>query len=108
MGRDMFKGWHTEPSFWREVYARTVASVAAAVVIFLAAVAGGYVSLHRSVALFAVNIIVTLTVGGYLGKWATRRPGWGALRLVLALFAMIVATALIVSQVANVIERAIE
>ncbi len=57
-----FKGWHGESSFWREIYARTVAGLCTAAVIFLFAVAAGYVRLHREGVISIGSIFIVGTM----------------------------------------------
>lgn len=61
-------GWHGESSFWREVYARTVAGVATALVVFLLAVASGYVKLHKR-GVETVGSLIILFIGAYINNW---------------------------------------
>lgn len=44
----IFKGWHRERSFWREVYARTVAGIFTALAVVLVGVAAGVIRVHKN------------------------------------------------------------
>jgi hypothetical protein len=92
-GWEVFKGWHREQSFWREVYARTVAGLSTVFVVFVVGVAVGAITLTPRDGVFMAGTVVYLL--GALGVVrlllpTLRRlvaPGRAhAFRFVLALF----------------------
>ncbi|WP_457203004.1 hypothetical protein [Nocardioides sp. HB32] len=65
--REIFASWHQEPSLYREIYARTVATLIAAGVIYLIAVAAGYVS--KKPAQVAIVTVVAAGVATLAYAW---------------------------------------
>ena len=102
---EVFAAWHKEPSLYREIYARTVAALAAAFVIYLIAVVAGIANRQP---LFPIGIgftvfgtwILALDVrhirrlkawqdGGKVGKFpGFRAPNRGSLLLIISGIAM--------------------
>jgi len=63
---DTFRFWHAEVSFWRDVYVRTVAALAAAAVIYLVAALAGLVS---TAPLAVVGIVTVVATTPFLLYW---------------------------------------
>lgn len=58
-----FKGWHSEATFYREIYTRTLATLTAALVIYLVALAAGLVSARP-----ALVVLILVTVGALVNS----------------------------------------
>lgn len=67
--RETFASWHREPSLYREIYARTVATLIAAGVVYLIAVAAGYVS--ERPAQVAIVMVIVAGVVALLSAWGS-------------------------------------
>ncbi|WP_457202987.1 hypothetical protein [Nocardioides sp. HB32] len=76
---DTFKSWHGQESLYREIYARTVATLAAALVIYLVAAMAGLVdrepaTLVAAVALIPGVLMLIFSVPGLVKHWKLVRP----------------------------------
>lgn len=74
-----FKSWHVQSSFWREVYVRMVAALAAAGVIYIVAAVSGVVT-TTPLAVLGV-MLVGVTTPYLLYAWADMLVHWRDLRL---------------------------
>lgn len=77
VARRAFIGWHRQPSFWREVYTRSVSTLVAAFVAYLIAVISGQVTIRPllvvlwaafglSCSWFLWNVVVTVPMWRYV------------------------------------------
>ena len=70
---ETFKGWHGDSKLWREIYARTVSALIAALVIYLFALATGVVSHRPAILVFAaLTVLAVLTTEVGDGKAGDR------------------------------------
>lgn len=87
----VFASWHRTESLWREIYARTVATLAAAFVAYIFAVIGGYTPFNSLVFLLPF-VLIALSVGGValglayreVARKARKRGHKVAIRLLIA------------------------
>jgi hypothetical protein len=76
---DEFKSWHSGPALYREIYARTAATLLAAAVIYLIAAISGLVSV-QPLAVVGVPLLVVglgclvFSVVGTAKRWKLVRP----------------------------------
>ncbi len=77
--RSVFAGWHREPSLWREIYTRTVATLLAAFVAYLVALISGQVTARPLFvvlwAVFGISVLALLrNVAVAVPIWRHVRP----------------------------------
>lgn len=82
-GWEIFKGWHSEPSFYREVYARTVATITSVGVVYVLGVFFGYFNARPLVAFSIIAAAYSTAVSTFLGvqRWRKRRREKSGVRL---------------------------
>lgn len=74
-----FRSWHGEPSFWREVYARTFATLCAALVVYVVAALAGLVDTKPLSVVGIILLIITTPPLVYLS--ADMIAHWKDLRM---------------------------
>ena len=75
-----FRSWHADVAFWREVYVRTIAALAAAAIVYLIAALAGFVS-TAPLAVVGIATVVATTPFLLLYWWVDMIAHWKDLRM---------------------------